>query len=136
MKALILSMLVCALIAHPASGQSETVPVYRDYHDILDTVPNAEVHKHIGNFVVVCDEVQWVEKFDGIEFRPTLIKLGTVNPGLTLVIWEDDAAKLYKKPLLEVFTKGRKVCVNGQVTAYQNSPRLEVAFEDQVVFVK
>ena len=101
-----------------------------------DTLDVSEAQDHLGGAANFCDEVQWLSKIEDHEYKPTLIKLGDANPGITVVIWEADAEKLFDKPLPELFKTGTKVCVTGQIKDFKGSPRMEIAFTEQVRFVE
>lgn len=104
--------------------------------DTWDTLSVAQAKDHIGDFAVFCDEVQWASLVEDMEYKPTIVKLGKSNPGLTLQIWQEDAMKLFGKPATEVFKPGVKVCVNGAVDDYKGNPRMEIGMKEQVEFVE
>lgn len=96
-----------------------------------DTIPVIDAVDHIGAYRTFCDELVTLDKFDNMDGKPTMMRLGNASPGITLVIWEGDAKK-FDQPLDTIFSKGDKVCVTGQISSYGGNPRLEVGTPRQI----
>lgn len=130
----LLNFIVCIALMGSQAVFAQVSDV--DDSENWDTLSVAQANDHIGSFAVFCDEVQWANLVEDQEYKPTIVKLGKSNPGLTLQIWQEDAMKLFGKPAPEVFKPGTKVCVNGTVNDYKGNPRMEIGMKEQVEFVK
>jgi len=94
------------------------------------TITAKEASKHIGEKVMVCDQV-FGGKFLS-EAEITLIDVGGSHPNelLTLVIKGDDRKK-FKSPPEEDFNN-KKVCVTGQIIEYKGKPEIIITDPEQI----
>lgn len=109
---------------------------FEDENTVVDTLSASQAIEYMDSTALFCDKVQWAQLVKDREGKPTIIKIGKTNPGLTIQIWEEDAMKLFGKPAVEVFTVGTSVCARGFVSNFKGIPRIEVGFEDQIWFSK
>lgn len=109
--------------------------IAQDSFFVTDTIPTSEAKNHKGKYYTFCDEITYVEKFENVAQKPTLVTINKGNEGLTLVIYESDEAS-FDRPVSELFKVGNHICVQGQIIDFQGKPRIEIGNPKQVRLVK
>ena len=123
-----LTLLFCLLISMVAFAQTEEEAVYFN----TDTIPTSEAKKYIGKYYTFCDQITAIYTLNQVDGQPTMITLNKGAAALTLVIWASDAKENFDKPLKDIFKVGDNICVQGQISDYKGSPRLEIGTPKQV----
>lgn len=95
-----------------------------------DTLSLDEVAQHIGAYRVVCGAVS------SVSLSPTSIEavylIGVGTPAqLHLQVWESDASRWHQTPPAWL-PVGTEICVQGQLTTYGRSPRMEIGNQGQI----
>src|SRR5579863_10782736 len=81
----------------------------------------AEAKDHFGETAIVCGEVITTSYAETSNGQPTFMNLDKAYPDqvFTVVIWGDSRSK-FGKP--EENFKGKRICVDGKITAYAGKP--------------
>lgn len=103
---------------------------YKPLEFSVDTLSIDEVSKNIGSYKVVCGSVS------SVSLSPTSIEsvylIGVGTPAkLYLQVWESDASRWHEQPP-KWLPVGTEVCVQGQLTTYGSSPRMEIGNQGQI----
>ncbi len=95
-----------------------------------DTLSLDEVAQHIGAYRVVCGTVS------SVSLSPTSIEavylIGVGTPAqIYLQVWESDASRWHQTPPVWL-PVGTEICVQGQLTTYGRSTRMEIGNQGQI----
>lgn len=128
MKKMILFLAFTALVGGKAFSQATTASTATAAPTTIDIKDAA---KHVGEKVTVCDKITGGRYLDQPDI--TLVAMGGgefPDSPLTLVILPADKAKFKTK--MEEELKGKKVCVTGTITQYQDRPQIVLTDPAQI----
>ena len=91
-----------------------------------------EAHNYIGKTKTVCGTVASTKYAIRSRGQPTFLNLNRPYPNhiFTVLIW-GSYRHIFKKPP-EVFYKGKRICVTGEITAYRGKPQIVIKELSQI----
>lgn len=98
-----------------------------------DFITPADSLKYIGQQKTICGKAASVTYAARSKGQPTFLNLDQPYPNqvFTVVIWGSDRRKFKDPP--EVFYKGKRICVTGNIEIYRGKPEIIVRDPSQIV---
>jgi len=83
-------------------------------------IPAADAAKHIGEHATVCGVIVGQHTLESARGKPTFVDIDRAFPhqAFTLVIWDDDKAKVGALP------SSGNICVTGTITEHKGTPQM------------
>ena len=97
-----------------------------------ERISPVDAAKYVGKSVTVCGRVALVDYVVNSVGRPTYLNLDRPYPNhiFTVIIWGENRSKFPTLP--EKAYSGKKICVSGTVTSFQEEPQIVVTRPSQI----
>ena len=97
-----------------------------------ERISPVDAAKYVGKSVTVCGRVALVDYVVNSVGRPTYLNLDRPYPNhiFTVIIWGENRSRFPTPP--EKAYSGKKICVSGTVTSFQEEPQIVVRRPSQI----
>jgi len=97
-----------------------------------ERISAVDAAKYVGKSVTVCGRVALADYVVSSIGRPTYLNLDRPYPNhiFTVIIWGENRSSFPTPP--EKAYSGKKICVNGTVTSFQEEPQIVVTIPSQI----
>ena len=108
------------------------IAVWRVAVSAQERISAADAAKYIGKSVTVCGRVALANYVVSSVGRPTYLNLDRPYPNhiFTVIIWGENRSKFPTLP--EKASSGKKICVSGTVTSFQEESQMVVTSPSQI----
>jgi hypothetical protein len=108
-----------------------TLAAFSQTRDTISTIPE-NAWLYVGKTVIVCGDVVTTSYNPAGQGKPTYLNFSKDYPAnpFAAFIWSDDLHLFKHDP--QVWYKGKRVCVTGEVIDYKGKPEMNIRDEKQV----